>query len=135
MRKELIVKCSPNHVPYSLPILLNLAEKNGVTVQCAVHIHSDITSHDEEYRERLMKFVTKSNTNDANADLRLIWTVAAGRDLNFNVNGRSIFGEINLLKYLMHKWQLNTVHISNLDEGRLDEVYQVIYGRNHEFAI
>ena len=33
----------------------------------------------------------------------------------------------------MNKWQLNTVHISNLDEGRLDEVYQAIYGA-HDFV-
>ena len=121
--KLTVVRCSPDHPPHSLPVLLDLANKNGIEVDCAVHIHSDITSNDEEYRERLGNFLPKSKNN---VNLTLIWTTSVGRELSFHAAGRSLIGEINLVKYLVKQWEIMS-SINILDEARLDGMVPISY--------
>ncbi len=122
MSIECIVKCSPSNLPHSIPVLLRLLEKNGVSWETSVHIHSDLGNVSEDERSRLLKFLPEScKGNRSKLRLTLLWLprILLG-GLEFQHGSKSCLGEINLLKFLSEK--LDFMKSDLVSEVKLDEI-------------
>ena len=129
---NIVVKCSPCRLPYSLPVFLEFASRTkNISFDNSVHIHSDVRLTDEAQREKLLTFLPKQTVNGTTANLKLLliftpFSVSSyTRCLSFQLNNCIIDGEVNLIKYLARKLNLcNEIH--SVDEARLDEINAVL---------
>ena len=119
---EIIVRCHPNHKPFSVPILLNWIVENGPKLQTSVYVHSDLKINDGE-RDILLDFLPKWETK-SDLKLTLIWTSTVQDHMEILLNKKTLIGEVNLVKYLIYK--LGLLPRNHLDESQLDEIHCVL---------
>ena len=97
----MVVRCSPSHPAFSLPSLLHLLARAGVTVHTSTHSHSSLTA---SLPPALLSFLPSSQVSRSQAQVRLtlVWS-QVGRECEVMVSPltqTTIRGEVNLLRYL-----------------------------------
>lgn len=134
--QDIVIAASPQHPPFSLPVLLNMLREH-VKVGTNVHVHSSVTA--DTTKLPVLKFFERSNGSRSEVQMMitLIWKNVDGIDPVMIIDPTvhsAIKGEVNIARYFFRLLgRYGEAPESTLVDHLLDTIHaSILYGNNKE---
>ena len=125
---SVVVKCSPNSLPNTLPYVIQFASTKNISVSFSTHIHSDLKILNPDEHQNLLNFIPKNLASEQSSAVLHIVIIFSNlpshKSLIFNAGTKEFESENNLFKYLVKKLSLFE-DICPVDEAKIDDFHKL----------